>query len=508
MTRRRRATASLAVASCGALIAACGGPTSGTPDVAPAQAPRPNVLLIVADDLGWTDLGHAGSGYYETPRLDALAAEGLRFTDAYANSANCAPTRAALMSGLHAARTGVYTVGSGARGSAERRLLVPPPNRTALDADFVTLAERLQAQGYRTGFVGKWHLGSAEQRLLPEDQGFDFAVGGDQQGHPPSHFYPYRRGERGLPGLSPPGLGGTIGDPARSGEYLTDRITEEALRFLDGDQGHPWFLVVSHYAVHTPIQAPEAAVARFRDKPPVGGHADPTYAAMVARLDASVGALLDRLEQDGEARDTLVLFTSDNGGLGGYREAGVPGSPEKTSNAPLRGGKGMFSEGGIRVPLLAYWPGRVPAGAVCAEPVQLFDLYPTLVALAGGEAQAPLPLPDDADATVAPDGADLSALLRDPATGLAREAVYFHFPGYLESGRNSWRTTPVSVVRAGPWKLLEYHEDGHVELYRLDHDLGETQDLSTAQPERAAELRARLHAWLQATDAPMPSQPH
>jgi len=467
-----------------ALVSVCAFACVAT-DRSPPPAPPPNILLILADDLGWRDVAYAGSGFYETPRIDALAAGALRFDAAYSNAPNCAPTRASLWTGRYAPTTGCYTVGSATRdGPARVRRLDPPPNVTTIGPEWITSAERLQEAGYRTGHVGKWHLGSAERGALPRDQGFEFDVAGNQRGHPPGYFAPYGQGARGLPGL----------ERAPDGEYLTRRLTDEALRFLDQDDGRPWFLALSHYAVHSPIQAPSEVTATFQGKAPRDGQHDETYAAMISELDVSVGRLLDALDASGEAGETLVIFTSDNGGVGGYAAEGLQGGAETTSNAPLRGGKGMLTEGGIRVPLLIRPLGGAGQGARSVEPVITVDLHATILAAAGL---------DHGPATT--DGRDLSPLLEDAGGTLDRTSLYWHFPAYLECGREDWRTTPVSVIRHGRHKLLEFFEDDRLALYDLQDDPGEQRDISAKRPEVVKDLHRRLVAWRETMGAALPT---
>jgi len=271
---------------------------------------KPNILFIFIDDLGWKDAGFMGSSYYETPNIDKLAGEGMVFTNAYSNGPNCAPSRASLLSGLYTPRHGVYTVGSPARGRARDRKLVPIPNRTTLDPGIVTLAESLKRAGYATGHFGKWHLGK-DPVSGPRAQGFDVNVGGNRAGSPRRYFSPYRNPD--LPDGPP-------------GEYLTDRLTEEAVKFMKKNRAKPFFVYMSHYAVHTPIRAKSDLTARFKKKKPSGGHRNPVYAAMIASVDESVGRLLSTLDELGLRKRTIVVFFSDNGGFGPV-----------TSMAPLRG---------------------------------------------------------------------------------------------------------------------------------------------------------------------------
>lgn len=431
-------------------------------------APRPNVVLLLADDLGWGDLGCYGSAVCETPSLDALAAGGLRFTDAYANAPNCAPSRAALQSGQYAPRTGVYTVNSSARGKAKNRRLVPTPNTTVLADEVVTLAEALGAAGYDTAFLGKWHLGDD-----PTTQGYRVNVGGSKAGHPKRYHRPYGNVDLG---------------EGPEGEYLTDRLTDEAIAFLDEERDGPFFLHLAYYTVHTPLHARadllEAAQARHEA---LGADGKPPYTAMVAALDESVGRLLAALDERYLAEDTLVLFTSDNGGHGNHAD-----------NGHLRGSKGMLYEGGIRVPLLARWPGHVPAGAVTDAPAIGVDVYPTLLELAG----APTP-----DGHVL-DGASLADVL---AGGEApARALFWHFPAYLEpyaKSQGTWRETPSGAIRRDRWKLIERFEDGRVELFDLAADPGEARDLAAERPDVAATMQRELAAWRRVVGAPVPTEP-
>ena len=423
----------------------------------------PNFVLFYADDLGWRDVGFMGSTYYETPHLDRLAREGLIFTDAYSNGPNCAPSRACLMSGLLAPRHGVYTVNNSARGMAKDRRLIPTVNRTDLDDSFVTLAEALGDAGYKTGHFGKWHLGDD-----PKSQGFDVNVGGIAKGSPPGgYFAPYKN-----PAL-PDGP---------KGEHLTDRLTDEAIAWMREVRNQPFFLYLPHYAVHTPIQADQARAQRFKEKQPDGEQSNAKYAAMIERLDESLGRVRAALEELGLTGNTVIVFTSDNGGLGTV-----------TSMAPLRGQKGTLYEGGIRVPMVFHGtPVRNP-GRSTATPVSGLDIYPTLLELAG---LAPREL----------DGQSLVPLIQDRA--LADRALYWHFPAYLEGNRIAglWRTTPAGSIRRGRYKLLEFFETGRLELYDLESDIAEDSNLSEELPELTRELHRELRTWRQKTGAPVPTE--
>ncbi len=444
--------------------------SSGGGDPVSANTSKPNIVFFLIDDLGWRDLRFMGSQYYETPNIDRLAAQGMVFTDAYANAPNCAPSRACLMSGQYPPRHGIYTVGTSERGQSKNRQLIPTPNKTVLDPSIETLAESLQRGGYTTGFVGKWHLGSSEH-TRPEGQGFDVNAGGNRAGHPRSYFSPYKN-----PNLA----------DGPKGEYLTDRLTDEALGFIRRNQDQPFFLYFNHYAVHTPIQAPEALTAKYQRKTPDGDQKNPEYAAMIESVDRSVGRVMQILDEMKLAERTLVVFFSDNGGHGAI-----------TSNAPLRGSKGMLYEGGIREPLIVRWPGRTQPGVRCSVPVIGTDFYPTLLEATG--------TPPPANQTL--DGESLIPLFHGERS-LKRDAIFWHFPAYLEpytSHQGLWRTTPTGAVRKGDWKLIEFFEDGRLELYNLKDDLSETNNLASTRKDKVLELHETMKQWRRDTQAPVPT---
>jgi arylsulfatase A len=452
--------------------------------VAAENSAPPNILLILADDLGWTDLGCYGADLHETPHLDRLAKEGVRFTQAYAMSV-CSPTRAMLLTGKHAARVGITIWAEGSLAGPTNRRLLQADSKHNLPHTEITLAKRLHDAGYLTALVGKWHLGDADH--FPETHGFDVNIGGTHWGAPQTFWWPYTGSDRAGPGFRyVPHL--EFGQP---GEYLTDRLTEEALRVIDHAAGRPFFLFLSHHAPHIPIEAKLADVDHLAAKiRPAFHHQNAVYAAMVKSLDESVGRMLAELERRGLDRNTIVIFASDNGGYVGIDRKGGQTVPV-TSNAPLRSGKGALYEGGIRVPLIVRWPGATARGQQCNEPVSLVDLFPTLLA-----AQPARVAGTDGKATE--EGVDLMPLLKNPSATLARDALYFHYPHYYQT------TTPVSAVRAGDWKLLEYLEDGRCELYNLKTDLSESTDLAQQETGRVAELRARLDGWRKMIGARMP----
>ena len=440
----------------------------------PARRP-PNILFILVDDMGWRDAGFMGSRYYETPNMDRLAREGMVFTQAYTCGPNCAPSRASILTGEYTPRHGIYTVGNSARGRAALRKLIPIKNTTVLARRFVTFAEALKPAGYRSASIGKWHMGD-DPGFGPKGQGFDVNVGGWHLGHPRSYFSPYHN----------PAL-----EDGPRGEYLTDRLTAEALKFLEENRDRPFLLYLPHYAVHTPLQAKRALIGKYKAKKPWMGQHNPVYAAMVESVDRGVGRILDKLRELGLEENTVVILSSDNGGVKGI-----------TSQAPLRGGKGMLYEGGIRVPMIVRWPGHVRPGSRCDTPVIGVDFLPTFLDLAG------LPAPRGPVL----DGVSILPLLEGKK--IPERPLFWHFPAYLQ-GRNVegsrdpfFRTRPCGVVRKGRWKLIEYFEDHALELYDLETDPGETRNLAASRPGKVKELMAVMRAWRKEVGAPVPVKPN
>lgn len=458
---------------------------------------RPNIIFILMDDLGWTDLSCYASPFYETPNLDRLAGSGLRFTNGYAACPVCSPTRASILTGKYPARVGV-TDWIDFRGRLHpcTGKLIDAPYIHHLPRTETSIAAALQEGGYATWHVGKWHLGDAE--FYPQTHGFDVNVGGNEYGAPINgYFSPW-----GLPGLA---------DPPQDGIYLPDYLTDRAIQLIRQQQGNPqpFFLNLCYYLVHTPIQAPEELVEKYRQKVIAMGlnerdpfavgeyfpadhkrdqrvmrrlfHSDPVYAAMVESMDTNIGRVLDALEELGMADDTAIIFTSDNGGL-----ATAESSP--TCNAPLKEGKGWMYEGGTREALLVRWPGVTQAAGVCDVPVTSPDFYPTLLEMAQ--------LPPRPQQHV--DGVSLVPLLRG-AGRLEREALYWHYPHYGNQGG-----TPGSSIRRGDFKLIEFFEDGRLELYNLREDVGEEHNLAGELPELAAELQALLAGWRADCEARIP----
>lgn len=453
-----------------------------------AEQTRLNFIVILVDDLGWMDVSCQGSDYYRTPSVDRLAAEGIRFTNAYAACAVCSPTRAAVQTGRYPGRVGVTDwiralfqrggVGTPDRNPTEyvggkNRKVLCPPNPFWMEHDEITIAEALGTAGYRSAYIGKWHLG--DEAWYPPGQGYTVNRGGCDYGQPPSYFDPFnqpkhkhpmiRAGIPGLPGRQP-------------GQYLTHREAEEAVALIEQWRDEPFFLQIGHYAVHTPIQAIAEVAARYEREGKSATNAK--YAAMVESFDDSTRDVLAALDRAGIADRTVIIFTSDNGGLDRN------GSP--TENAPLRSGKGYPYEGGIRVPFLVRWPGHVPAGTVSDEPVCSIDIFPTILEAAG------VPLPDDREI----DGISLVSHMKSGAkTGLDREELIWHFPHYRHA------PGPYSIIRSGDWKLLHYYE-GIQELYNLKDDLAEAKDLSKQRPELVQQLEGRLMTRLQEMNAKLP----
>ncbi|QIF03593.1 sulfatase [Roseimicrobium sp. ORNL1] len=443
-----------------------------------ATTSTPNIVFIMADDLGYTDVHCFGSQYYETPNIDRLAEQGMKLTS-YHQCQNCQPTRAALMTGQYGPRTGVYTVGGIERFDWRSRPLRPVDNVDELPLEKKTVAESMKAAGYATGMFGKWHLGN-DGAHHPGERGFDEAIVSMGK-----HFNFNTNPEVEVP----------------EGAYLADFLTDKAVDFITRHKDKPFFLYLPHFGVHSPHEAKKDLIEHFKPKAPAGGHDNPTYAAMIASVDESVGRVMETLEKLGLAENTVLIFTSDNGGVGGYAREGIKKAGDVTDNAPLRSGKGSLYEGGTRVPFVVRWPGVVKPGSTSDVPAIHVDIFPTLLELAKGTAPEGQVL----------DGESLVPLFRggdvsgSGTAKLKREAIYQHFPGYLGAGENSWRTTPVAAVISGDWKLMEFMEDKRVELYNLKEDIGETKNLATTEPEKAKALLEKLHTWQQEIKAPMPT---
>ncbi len=443
---------------------ACAGTCSGADD-------WPNVVLIVADDLGWADLGCYGSKFHKTPNLDKLAAGGKRFTQAYSASPVCSPTRSALMTGKHPARLHLTDWLPG-RGNFVYQKLLRPVIRQELPLEEVTLAERLKPSGYSTGMIGKWHLGGAG--FEPTKQGFDVNIAGDDTGTALSYMAPFRRGARVMPGL----------EDAPDGQYLTDRLAIEAARFIEEHKASPFFLYLPHYAPHIPLIAKPEVVAKYPkwDGTPHGRQENPYYAAMIESLDDAVGTVVDALDRSGLTDKTLILFTSDNGGLAVREGANTP----PTINSPLREGKGWTYEGGLRVPLIARWPGHIPPG-VETTPAWAADLPVTIAELCGQVPAEGL------------DGVSLARLLTQ-GQPLAPRTLCWHYPHYSNQGGK-----PAGAIREGDWKLVEFFENGRLELFNLARDPSESNNLAEKESAKVRELALKLREWRSSVAAQMPS---
>ena len=436
------------------------------------KASHPNIVLFYVDDLGWSDLGYSGSSFYESPNIDRLANEGVVFDNAYACAPNCAPSRACLMSGMYTPRHGIYTVGSSARGKSEDRMLFPVENKTVLDDEIDTLPEQLKKLGYQTGHFGKWHLGDD-----PTTQGMNVNIAGKIWGSPSGGGYhsPFK-----FPNL----------EESKPGVYLTDRISEEAVQFIEDNQETPFFLYLAHYSVHTPIQPKQEYKAYFDNREPDRGHRNAGYAAMVRSMDDSLGRVRNVLRDLGLDDNTVIIFTSDNGGHGGV-----------TSNRPLRGSKGMLYEGGIRVPFIAHWSGQFGPARVESAPIVGVDLLPTILTLAGGKPNKKQIL----------DGESLVPILQQKKHRLETRPIFWHFPAYLERYRGlpeegPFRTTPASAIRIGDWKLIRFYESGREEMYDLKSDLSEVNNVRKKYPEIGQRLSDKLDGWLTQTGAFLPTK--
>ncbi|MGA0374201.1 MAG: sulfatase [Flavobacteriaceae bacterium] len=434
---------------------------------------QPNIILINIDDMGWNDVSFMGSKYYDTPHIDSLATQGLIFTQGYAASANCAPSRASIHSGKWSTRHQIYTVGNSDRGKASDRKLIPIKNTTVLDKKFITLSRKLKEQGYITCHSGKWHLSDN-----PLEYGFDFNIGGGPQGAPGSYYLPFGNNKN------------QISIEKGKSEYLTDLIMEKTLLFLD-DVNAPFFLNYSPYAVHTPIHPVDSLLYKYENKPPYKGQKNPRYATMVENLDRNIGLLVNKLKKRKLFENTFIIFTSDNGGYYG----------KITMQKPLRAGKGSYYEGGIRVPFFFMWKKKISPGKNTQTPISHLDIFPTLMHLTGDDS-----MKNDLD------GHSLLPLLVQNKV-VEERPFFWHFPIYLQGydikdneNRDSlFRTRPGSLIRKGDWKLHYYFEDHGIELYNLKDDISERNNLAEIQVDKREELADELKAWWEKTDALIPN---
>ena len=433
---------------------------------------KPNIVLIVADDLGWSDLSYMGSEYYETPNIDKLSKSGMTFYNGYASSANCAPSRATMLSGKYHTEHGIYTVRNSDRGSRKTRKIIPIETKTTLDLDFFVIPEMLKEMGYINGHFGKWHLGDVG--FHPEQSGFDVNIGGNKHGGPGGYFAPYPN-----PQLE--------NEP--KGEYLTDRIGDEVVKFIDINKENNFFAYVPFFSVHTPIQSKPDYQKKYSNKDSNEYHNRADYAGMIQSLDENIGKILDKIDALNLSENTLIIFTSDNGGIRAI-----------SNQYPLRAGKGSYYEGGIKVPMIFSWKGKIEAKTESYERISNLDFYPTIKKLVGYS--------DNIDL----DGEDLTPIFKGEK--LKKRELYFHFPVYLEpyrvqldSGTDPlFRTRPGTVIIKDNWKLHHYYEDNKFELYDLEKDISESENLSEINKEKKNELLIDLNNWRKTNNAPIPSR--
>ena len=433
---------------------------------------KPNIVLIVADDLGWSDLSYMGSEYYETPNIDKLSKSGMTFYNGYASSANCAPSRATMLSGKYHTEHGIYTVRNSDRGSRKTRKIIPIETKTTLDLDFFVIPEMLKEMGYINGHFGKWHLGDVG--FHPEQSGFDVNIGGNKHGGPGGYFAPYPNPEL---------------ENEPKGEYLTDRIGDEVVKFIDINKENNFFAYVPFFSVHTPIQSKPDYQKKYSNKDSNEYHNRADYAGMIQSLDENIGKILDKIDALNLSENTLIIFTSDNGGIRAI-----------SNQYPLRAGKGSYYEGGIKVPMIFSWTGKIEAKTESYERVSNLDFYPTIKKLVGYNESIDL------------DGEDLTPIFKGEK--LKKRELYFHFPVYLEpyrvqldSGTDPlFRTRPGTVIIKDNWKLHHYYEDNKFELYDLEKDVSESENLSEIKKEKKNELLIDLNNWRKTNNAPIPSR--
>ena len=433
---------------------------------------KPNVILIVADDLGWSDLSYMGSTYYETPNIDKLSKSGMTFYNGYASSANCAPSRASMLTGKYHPFHGIYSVKNSDRGNKKTRKIIPIKTKTKLELEYFILPEMLKSKGYSTGHFGKWHMGP--KGYYPEQMGFDINIGGNEHGGPRSYFSPYK-----YPNMS----------NGPKDEYLTDRIGDEVVKFIEKNKENNFFAYVPFFSVHTPIQSKSEYEKKYRNKESNEYHNREDYAGMIQSLDENIGKILEKIEKLNLSKNTLIIFTSDNGGIKAI-----------SNQYPLRAGKGSYYEGGIKVPMIFSWPEKIQAGSTSNERVSNIDFYPTIKKIIGY------------NKTIDLDGEDLTPIFNSKA--LKKRELYFHFPIYLEpynvhldSGSDPlFRTRPGSVIIKDNWKLHHYYEDNNFELYNLENDISESKNLININKEKKAELLKDLNNWRSKNNAPIPNK--
>lgn len=436
---------------------------------------RPNIVFILADDMGYNDLACYQNPYVHTPNIDALATGGWKFTQAYVNAPNCAPSRACLLTGMFTPKHGIYTVGESARGSSASQKLVPVENITVLDTSFLTIAKPLTSAGYECISIGKWHLG--EGAFGPTGHGFAENIGGTMAGAVKSHFAPY---------ITPmPNLGEQPG-----GKFLADALSDKAIQYIQKKHSSPFFLYLPFYSVHSPVQAPDSLIRKYKTLLPPGTKLSPVYAAMIENLDENVGRIVAAVNAAGIANNTLIIFFSDNGPVLSY------------TSVNLKGEKGQLYEGGIREPLILNWKHHLNPGRVITDVVTAADFYPSFMALAG--------VPENKWLQQL-DGNSMLPLLNGGHMPAERPIVW-HFPAYLESNskegreKNVWRETPASAIRFGNWKLVKHYISNVTELYNIADDPKETHDMAAANSAKVKQLQEMLDAYLKKTNAFIPTK--
>ena len=439
---------------------------------------NPNIVLFFVDDLGWTDLSFMGSKYYETPNIDNLSKSGMTFYNGYASAANCTPSRASMFTGKYSTSHGIYTVADNQdlvgseRGNDKTRKLIPIKNKRNLDLEYILIPEMLKDKGYLNAHFGKWHLGN--EGFYPEDQGFDYNFGGNQTGSPKGgYFSPYK---------NPNILDGP------KGEYLTDRLGNEVLNFIDTNQNETFFAYVSFYSVHTPIQSKKDLQKKYSLKDGNENHNRADYAGMIQSVDENIGKIINKIEQLGLSENTLFIFTSDNGGIRAI-----------SNQSPLRAGKGSYYEGGIKVPLIFSWRGKIKEASKSYERVSNIDFFPTIQNIVGYK-----------NKDLKLDGIDLNPIF--DGRKIEKRALFYHFPIYLQAynvqednGTDPlFRTRPGSVIIEDNWKLHHYFENDKKELYNIENDISESYDLSKVNVQKTTELFNSLNLWREANNAPIP----
>lgn len=438
--------------------------------ISASEATRPNILFIYLDDFGWRDTSYSGSDFYETPNIDKLANGGMTFNNAYAAAANCAPSRASMITGTYSPRHQIYNVGTKPRGKSKFRKLEHITGKVSLDKGVKTWSKFAQESGYKTASIGKWHLGKN-----PKDHGFDINISGSQSGSPPKGYFPPHGNVSGLE---------SVGE----NEYLTDSLTNETIKFIKKNSTKQWLAYLSHFAVHTPLQAKETDIKKFEKKTAGKLHDHVIMAGMIKAVDDGIGKIINTLSELKIKENTIIIFYSDNGGYG-----------PATSMHPLKGYKGTYYEGGIRVPFFVNWPDVVASKTRCSTPITGVDIYPTICEMIMGEDYE----------NQKGDGISIVPLLK--GNNIKERELYWHFPAYLQSYLRAdeqpdplFRARPCSVIRKGKWKLIEYFENNNVELFDLNNDIGEKNNLSQLRPEITKSLKKQLAMWRKNTKAAVP----